>query len=292
MISREQSGLKLRSANLILICILFFMSAEARPIDPLSLADSLYDIKDYQPAITEYKRFLFFDENNDSAARVYSQVGLCYRNLYDWDNAIEAFDKAIDLADNDSLQSEYIISLAVVYISSKDYSSSEVMLEPIVASSTIPSIQSKAGFFLSLSYIYGHQWKEAKEYLGNHALSADSAMNNELTQLLTKAAKIKYKSPALASWLSFFIPGLGQVYAGRPLSALNALAINLGTGYLLYNTIDKHPTFIEIYTYGSLFNRFWSGNRHNAAQFVRESNEKKDEELESELLRVIDSMME
>ncbi len=108
---------------------------------------------------------------------------------------------------------------------------------------------------------------------------------------MDKAADTKYKSPTLAKWLSTFIPGLGQIYAGKPLQALNAMAINTGTGYLLYDTIDKHPSFIEIFSYGSLFHRYWAGNRNKAAQYARESNEKKDTELEAELLQAIDEMM-
>ncbi len=292
MSSKRRSGLKSLSIFVTLIIIGLSASAKSQPIDPLALADSLFSIKAYQPAITEYKRFLFFHEHDGRAAQVYSQIGKCYRNLFDWNKAAEAFRNAIDQASSDSLRSEYKISLGVVHISSGDFSSAEMTLLGLASFSKIPAIRTKAAFFLSLNYIYRHKWREARQYLEENFPMSDSSANSELRQLLEKATNTKYKSPTLAKWLSAFIPGLGQIYAGKPLSALNAMAINAGTGYLLFDTIDKHPNFIEIFTYGSLFDRYWAGNRHNAAQYVRESNEKKDKELESELLKVIDKMME
>jgi len=292
IISKKDSGWTLHSVFLTLVFILCFVSANAQTKDPITLADSLYALGDYQPAITEYKRFLFFNKNDEQAAQVYARIGKCYRNLYDWDNAEEYYNNAIAYANNDSLRAEYKIALGIVYISSKDFIATEKILLPLASFSELPTIQSKASFFLSLTYIYCHKWKKAREYLDNNILSSDSSMNFELNQLLEKAANTKYKSPTHARWLSTFIPGLGQVYAGQPLSALNAIAINFATGYLLYDTIDKHPSFIEIYTYGSLFHRFYSGNRHNAERYVHERNEKKDKELETELLQVIDKMME
>jgi len=292
MTLKRRSGLTSLRTYVPLIFIVFFVSAKSQPIDPLNLADSLFSIKAYQPAITEYKRFLFFQGHDDSSAHVYSQIGKCYRNLFDWDKAAESFRNAIDRASNDSLRSEYKIALGVVHISSGDYSSAEMSLLGLASFSKIPAIRARAAFFLSLNYIYRHKWKEAKQYLEENFPISDSSANSELRQLLEKAANTKYKSPALAEWLSTFIPGLGQIYAGKPLSALNAMAINAGTGYLLFDTIDKHPSFIEIFSYGSLFHRYWAGNRNNAAQYVRESNEKKDKKLEMELLQVIDKMMD
>ena len=292
IISKKDSGWTLHSVFISLFLILCFVSANAQTKDPITLADSLYALGDYQPAITEYKRFLFFNKIEKQAAQVYARIGKCYRNLYDWINAEEFYNRAIAIANNDSLRAEYKISLGIVYISSKDFIAAEKILLPLASLSESPSIQSKATFFLSLIYIYCHKWSEAKEYLGDNVISSDSALYSELNQLLEKAVKTKHKSPTLARCLSTFIPGLGQIYAGRPLSALNAMAINLGTGYLLYNTIDKHPSFIEIYTYGSLFHRFYSGNRNNADIYVREGNEKKDRKLEVELLRLLDRIME
>ena len=288
----ERSGLKYLSIFVPLIFIILLTPVWSQAINPLSMADSLISIGAYQPAITEYKRYQYFHERDDLTAVIYYKIGKCYRNTQNWDQATGAFRRAIDLSNNDSLRAEYKIALGVVHLSSGDYSSAEMTLLRLVSFSKIPSVRTKAAFFLAVNYIYRHKWKEVKKYLEENILLSDSLTNSELRQLLEKAADTKYKSPTLAKWLSTFVPGLGQIYAGKPLQAINAMAINAGTGYLLYDTIDKHPSFIEIFSYGSLFHRYWAGNRNNAARYARESNEKKDAELEAELFRVLVEMLE
>jgi tetratricopeptide (TPR) repeat protein len=292
MNSRRRSVLISLSIILLLVFICLVAPAMSQAINPLSLADSLFSDKAYQPAITEYKRYLYFHASDENTAQIHYRIGTCYRYIQDHKQAAGAFRRAIELSKNDSLRAEYKIALGVMFIASGNYSSAEMIFLRLASFSKIRSIRTKAAFFLGVNYIYRHKWKEVKIYLEENMLSSDSLENIKLRSLLEKAADSRYKSPTLAKWLSTFIPGLGQIYAGKPLQALNAMAINAATGYFLFNTIDKHPSVIEIFSYGSLFHRYWAGNRNNAEQYTRESNEKKDAELEAELLQAIDEMME
>jgi tetratricopeptide (TPR) repeat protein len=54
------------------------------------------NIKKYDAAINDLKKFLQFQENAD----IYNAMGVCYHGMEKWQEAIGAFTKAIDLTSN------------------------------------------------------------------------------------------------------------------------------------------------------------------------------------------------
>jgi len=292
MISKWQSALRYHSFFHLLALVCLSSAVQSKAIEPHTLADSLYAVGDYQPAITEYKRHLFFHQRDSKAAEIYYRIGLCFRNIQNWEKAVTAIRKAIDLSADDSLRVQYKMSLGIVHISSGDYSSAEMILLRPALFSKQQSVRTRASFFLALTYIYKNKWKEAKEYMEKTVLLSDSTTPEQLWQVLEKAVNIKYKSPSKAKWLSTFVPGLGQIYAGKPLQALNAMAINGATGYLLYHSIATHFSFIELIGNVTLFHRYWSGNRSRAFEYASQDKIKKDAQLQDEILMAIDEMLE
>jgi hypothetical protein len=89
--------------------------------------------------------------------------------------------------------------------------------------------------------------------------------------------------------LSSVLPGAGQVYDGRYLSGLNALALN---GLLAYAT--GHLLLSERYGYAILtfyfgLRRYFEGNRNNAYIMAQEFNRKINEALKDRLTQILTS---
>jgi len=238
----------------------------------LKLADGLFDVGNYGEAITEYKRFLYFNPEDRRISDIYYKIGLAYRHQGNWQEALDAFRKSIVTADNDSLQDERRISVGILLIVSKKYSAAELTLLRISFFSKYPSLRQKASFFLGVCYLYKFKWEEARKAL-NKYFSNSNVQKDQVEILLMKANKLRYKSPTLAKWLSTFIPGSGQIYAGDWKMGINALVINSLTTYLLVNALLEKRYQDVVLTHLTLFERYYRGNRFHAERIARLHNE-------------------
>jgi len=276
-----------------LLAILFLVSLSSRSgaqaIQPLDLAESLYKAGSYNEAITEYKRHLFFRED-DRTPEIYHRIGLCFRNLGDWTNAESMTKMAIELQGDDSLRSAYYMDLVIIYMAAGNYPAAELRLLKLVSFADQPTIRRRASFFRMVNFIYQKKWEACRE-----ALNTGSALNEPAATAILMAMLEKYmksrKSPSTAKWLSTFVPGLGQLYAGHPWSAINAGAINGFLGYNLFNQIRIGAPVSDIGYWVFVFERFWSGNRNRAALLVNQDRIDRDARLRREMLETVGSFI-
>jgi len=229
----------------------------------LATAENYYNIGNYDLAITEYMRFIFFNPENDSISDIYYRIHLSYRNQGKYSEAIKALDESIKFASNDSISDEKIISKSGIYIADGEYSSAEFELLKISNFSKYSEVRKKAYFFLGICDLYTYKWKESqlalKKYFYDNPL-----IQNQLDSLFYTFYQKKYRSPILAKWLSTFVPGTGQIYGGDLKDGINALLLNSLTGYLLIDSIIENRIEDFIISYTSLFGRYYMGNRYKA----------------------------
>lgn len=82
---------------------------------------------------------------------------------------------------------------------------------------------------------------------------------------------LPFKSPRVAQWLSTFLPGTGQIYAGKLANGLISGAISAAVCYLLVDSIreERYVDAVGICLIGS---PFYLGNRVNARRWTVEHN--------------------
>jgi TM2 domain-containing membrane protein YozV len=90
--------------------------------------------------------------------------------------------------------------------------------------------------------------------------------------------RLPRKSPALARWMSTFLPGSGQIYASKITNGLISTAFNAAFIYLLADSIrdKRYVDTVGIYMIGA---RFYWGNIYNAAQSALEYNRRLEDRL-------------
>ena len=241
--------------------------------DPLlELADSLMLSRFYNDAITEYYRYSFFNSHSSCLDDIYSKVGFCFANQMKWDDAIEATDKSIFYAQNDSLIEQRKVDRAVMYLASGNIDKAQFYLKEIASSSTDIDVRDRASILLFLSLILNHDWQAAYD-------TYELEIKNQhiesvlLESSLINAINIDYKSPTIASLLSTLIPGMGQFYNGRWLAGFNAMALNGTFGYLTINSFIKERYTSGFLVFIFLFQRYYSGNRYQASHHAIKHNE-------------------
>lgn len=255
----------------------------------LKLADSLYDIGNYQEAVTEYKRYLFFHPESNNQSDIYHKIALCFRKGSDWDSAIFYLKLSANSASSDITRNQRKIDLAVTYTAKGDYSTSNFLLVKITAFSKNKEVKQKAQLILTLNYIYTFQWKRAEEAFTNYVKlnpNISGGEHNRIIKLLRKAIQEPLKSPNVAKWLSTFIPGLGQIYCGDWRNGINALLLNTTLIYWCLDLAGKRQ-FHDSINVGLFSKRYYFGNRSHAIRIAKEKRRQKNLNYQDTILKLL-----
>ncbi len=233
----------------------------------LSLGDHLFSVGNYDAAITEYKRFLFFYPDDVRAAETYYNIGRAYRAQAQWSAAIVAMRAAMLHATDSETKSTYQLELAVMLIAGQNYELAQLELIKVTLRSPSAGLLRRAAFLKGVAYLYQFRWQEAQEALQHYTDDA------ELNTLFDSAIRSSRKSVKVAKILSAILPGAGQVYAGDWGDGLNALMLNGGLGFVTVNTaLDGY--YVDAVLLGAtIFLRYYQGNFYHAGKAAEDFNE-------------------
>ncbi|MEW6455795.1 MAG: hypothetical protein AB1410_03655 [Acidobacteriota bacterium] len=258
----------------------------------LELAEKFFNSGNYYHAITEYKRFLFFNPYGEGTtlSYVYYKIGMAYINQELWDEGKEAFEKAIQAEKDERVRDERKIALAIAMIASSSYSEAEFLLLKVEIFSPIPELRRKSAFLRGISSIYSSKWKEAREafsfYFKNSNMK-NSEIYREVDSQLLKAQTLRYKSPKLAKVLSTVLPGAGQIYAGDWRNGINGLVLNLSIAYFLATELLQKRFQEFIFDALFLFDRFYQGNRALAEKSAKKYNQILNKRITEKIIHIL-----
>ena len=255
----------------------------------LQLADNYFESEQYYNAITEYKRFLFFNPQYGSAPEIEYRIGLSYKFNQKWTEAVDVF-RTISNVSDDSLSYKSRLQIGIVYLASGKLDMAEYELLRIATFCKLDLIRNKSDFYLGLCYIYKSDWQNAKEYLDKYYVNNCQLKTDKLDSILNLSCKFHYRSPSLAKWLSTFVPGSGQLYAGDIKNSVNAILINSLTIYLAINSIIGRQIWDLLIIDITIFERFYNGNRVKAEDYVIDKNAKISESLRKQIISEINKI--
>ena len=264
---------------LIGVSLLFGSFAAVAETSPLLLGRHLAAQGNYDAAITEYKRFLFFHPDDPRIGEVHYNIGLAYKAQGLWTEAVPALRTATYLAINNEAKSAYQLALAVTLIATKNYDLAQLELIKVVLRKPSVPLFRRALFLQGVAYIYQFRWKEARSVL------QDYTPDESLDALFEDALNVPQKSIKVAKVLSTIFPGAGHIYVGDWRDGLNALMLNGALGFL---TIDA--VFAEHYTNavlwgGFAFLRYYRGSTFRAGAAAAQFNLKESQRAAEALLQ-------
>ena len=251
---------------LIGVSLLFGGFAAVAEELPLSLGSHLAAQGNYDAAITEYKRFLFFHPDDSRVGEVYYNIGLAYKTQGLWTEAITALRTATYLAIDSETKSAYQLALAVTLIATKNYDLAQLELIKVVLRKPSVPLFRRVLFLQGVTYIYQFRWEEARNVL------KDYTTDERLDARFDSAINMPQKSVKIARVLSTILPGAGHIYAGDWRDGLNALLLNGALGFLTVDAVlDGHYTDAALWA-GIVFLRYYRGNTFRAKEAVSQFN--------------------
>jgi tetratricopeptide (TPR) repeat protein len=239
-------------------------------------ADHLELTGDFYRAITEYRRLVFHWPEHPLASESRYRIGRSYMLGKDYRRATETFQNLLadSLPSFDHRRLRYALAQSYFYSDFFYQADQQLMvLESYPLSENAPSLR------------YARLWCHLKPgHLENaldfwtHATDANMDQTPDpdaIRGYLQNMADQSRKNPHLAGWLSAAIPGLGQVYAGRPRNALMSFLLNGLFISAITMAIDKghYETaavlgFFEIGFYtANIYNAINDAHKTNREQF-------------------------
>ena len=266
--------------------LFFFSFTVMTEAHPLSVGKHLFAQGNYDAAITEYKRFLFFHPDDECIAEAYHNIGLAYRGQGLWTEAITAFRIAIHHATDDESKSEYQLTLAVTLIATQDYDLAQLELIKVTLRSPSASLYRRALFLRAVAYIYQFRWDEARKVLKNWGT------DERLDLLFDEALNVPQKSVKVARILSTILPGAGQVYAGNWRGGINALLLNSTLGFLTLDAVlDRYYTDALLWG-GLVFWRYYRGNTFRAGEAAAQFNQQRTQQAAEAILQRLQEVVD
>ena len=249
------------------------------PHDLLSIADKYYNAQNYYASITEYWRFLFFYPKHPYIFYAYYKAGMAHAKLNEWEEATKLLSRAVKHTSDTGLRQRVRYQLAVTLLAQQKLDLARLELFKLANSKQTTIVTKAATLLFGVVLTYQGNWQEATDAFtqvninGSQEEEFKENMRNIEFLLEKLNRKPQKKSPGLAKWLSTFFPGSGQIYAGKPLNGLNALALNAGITYFLWKSAERRSTRDFALILSFLWYRYYQGNRLHAEEAALNANQ-------------------
>ena len=257
---------------LIWISIFFFIECKAQTApELLQYADYSYKNNNYNASVKNYLRLLFFDKEK-YGKQCYSKIANSYYKLKDYDQAINYFDLAYNTSDVDSEKQEATFCKALCFMMQKnyDYALMEIYALP---DSTNKANQFRKKLYEGSIFFMKEDYEKAKIILQNMYPESEVYKKNfgELYQLFLHENKFSVRR---AKIMSYFLPGLGQAYAGDVKNSINSFLLTAGF-VTLYLTVATTVSPIEaLIGIGPWFQRYYQGGVLHAGIIAQKKKER------------------
>lgn len=231
----------------------------------LNFADSLYKAEKYFDAVTEYKRFLFFNKDSKNEYLATYKIGLSYKAGAQLDNAIRYLTLASIKTNNSGQKYNVLVDLVRTHILRKTCKQAHKIIDNLLKSDLYKNKTNELIYWKGFAYIFEDKWEEASSQF------ALLEGQNELETICRDVNEQKI-SVTFAKVISYILPGSGQIYAGEYLSGIISLGWNILLGYHTINAAASERIFDSIVIGNLLWFRFYRGNIQNAEQFAIQKN--------------------
>jgi tetratricopeptide (TPR) repeat protein len=222
----------------------------------------LYLSGDFDLAIKEYERIVFFD-STDFESRL--NLVKSYRHNGDYDKAIiRTRDFFTSLADiSHGFSDEYCRSL----ILNKSINESREFL-----SANNNFTGDNKTFFLVSTELFDENYEKAREIIVTNQIPGNPYIDN-YRKLLDNKMYFKYKSPAISVALSSIIPGSGKVYSGAWKDGLVSFFFVATSAFQSYRGFEKKGVESAYgWIFGGMAAGFYLGNLFGSAKAAHKYN--------------------
>ncbi|MFW6309492.1 MAG: tetratricopeptide repeat protein [Prolixibacteraceae bacterium] len=246
-------------------------------------ANLQYSRGNFKQALPEYQRVAFFDESG-IYSDVYQKTAESFYALEQYDRALQNFDIASRLAENDSLKTELLFRKADCYFQQNNFlfALNELLVIPDPENLYL---QTKYNLYMGIGNFGIGNFEESQEYFST-IITAGTLP--ELNEIFTGFEKFRKRfRPSKIQTMSIIFPGLGQFYSGYFASGLNSLLLvgSIATaGVYIWQVYGIPDALLSM---GSWYYRYYSGGYQNAEILAIEKIGHEQEKVYREIMQLV-----
>ena len=223
----------------------------------------------------------------------FERLARLYAAKEQWQLAAQTMNMAIQSAVNEGQSPEQTEQLRLKHIQYLSHINNSLYLFSYINFTDYSQEIRQAAFLADFKQnIDQGLWQTVQDKFNFAQQSLPDLFSKEETEAINTSLEnifaFKPKKQLLAGYLSF-IPGLGQLYAGDPLDALNAFLLN---GSIIAVSVWSLCT-LDFWTFSLLeFNplvHFMQGNMYNAQKDAYEYNQRKIKAFSGQILNIVDN---
>ncbi len=250
----------------------------------IEFADNQFEIKNYEIALQNYKRILFFEKEKNNFY-IYNQIANIYLELHDYSKAVEYYKLSINCCTNDSLKFELIFKKASCYIFESEFRYALIDLYGLSDTLSI-YFQKRKFFYLGICFYGLNNFDSAEKYFIKSMANCCAEQQDAIHILFTNK-KLKKPNPKTAYILSLILPGLGQIYAGDIKDGVNSLFLTSSIATLaIYVATQYHV--IDAISIVPWYTRFYQGGFYNAKNIAEKKLQTNRNEIFNNVINEID----
>jgi TolA-binding protein len=251
--------------------------AEQRIIDSgeqFEYAQTCMEKGQYQRAIAEFERFIYFFPDDRRLPLARHLIGLCYLKDGRYRDAREVFSRTIRDAPDGPFAGKALFLTGESYYREGMFDRAASLFGEVLKTDPSSQLKGAAHYRLGWTRMQENRWREASEdfkkvqrgdrlYPSAAYLSAESL----------KGELLPHKDPVCAGVMAGILPGLGHVYVSRYKDALVAFLLN---GLFIWATIESfHQDHDVLGGILAFFEAGWyAGNIYSAVNVTHKWNKK------------------
>ncbi len=253
------------------------------PGEILAGADFLYANQQYEAAIKEYQRYIFFTASEDEEILLKVAGGLYEMGNYDL--ALQYYEQIYFLSDNPDIKFRSRLKEVTHHISQKDYNKALIGLYTLSSGyyELHPEI---IDFLFGICHFGLEDFGKAEEYFLKIAASNPEA-SARIKAIFADEKQFYKPNPNTISILSLFIPGLGQMLTGSFKEAVNSFLLVGGIGTAMVIVALRLSVWDAILSLVPWYQRYLVGGSENAEQLAIEKRNQNRNEIYLEVLEVL-----
>jgi tetratricopeptide (TPR) repeat protein len=217
----------------------------------LKYARYLYQRGNYELAIPEFERLVYFNPSRES-------YKLHLLNTYFQTQEYDQIKTSIDRWFTPQVDPPFSLFYLKALLRQENYEEAQGILSP--ESRFLFPEENRSAYQL-VSYGLSGQWEQSARICRESALPNPTASFEEYCRIVSTAAQFKEKNPYVAAGLSTLVPGLGKVYTRDYAdAAVNILFIGLTAFQAYRGFTDDSIRDLQGWIYGGVALSFYLGN--------------------------------
>lgn len=240
--------------------------------DQFTYAVHLMEKGDYERAIGEFERLVYFFPGDEKIPEARYRIGLCYFKNGEYERARKAAHELYGDHPESIIGGKALLLIAESYYVQDVLSEANHYYVLVLEHFGDSDLRDRALYRLGWSRMRTDQWREAsRTFKGVEKESPLFPSAKDLSERSLEGEALPYKDPVTAGVMAGVLPGLGHLYCGRPKDGAVSFLLNGLFVWAAYEAFEEdHAVLGGILSFMEL--GWYSGNIYSAVNCAHKHN--------------------